>query len=351
MSGPGTRGRVTGPVVTGPVVTVTLNAALDVTYRVARLRAGTSHRVEEVLERAGGKGVNVAAVLHGSGVPVLATGLLAGEAGRRVRADLDARGVPHRFVDVPGETRRTLTVVEGAGGTGDATALNEPGPVVGPSDAARALDELAAVLRDARPAVVVVSGSLPPGLDEAVVARLLDVAAQLGAATVLDTGGRSLLRTLEGLHDAGAPGPDVVKPNRPELAELLAVARTGSSDEQGAEEATDESVAEGAGVALLRRLGARTVVVSSGGAGLTLHPVDGPPLTARLPQPLTGHPTGAGDAAVAALAAGLRAGAPWADVAADAVARSAAAVLRPVAGEVDPADVARLRGQVVLDGA
>ena len=34
---------------------------------------------------------------------------------------------------------------------------------------------------------------------------------------------------------------------------------------------------------------------------------------------------------------------------ADAVAWSAAAVLQPVAGSVDPADVARLRSQVVLE--
>ncbi|MEU8350431.1 hypothetical protein AB0C60_13180, partial [Streptomyces sp. NPDC048845] len=38
------------------IVTVTLNAALDITYRVPRLRPAAEHRVAETAERPGGKG-------------------------------------------------------------------------------------------------------------------------------------------------------------------------------------------------------------------------------------------------------------------------------------------------------
>jgi tagatose 6-phosphate kinase len=56
---------------------------------------------------------------------------------------------------------------------------------------------------------------------------------------------------------------------------------------------------------------------------------------------VTGNPTGAGDAVVAALAAGV--GSPWPDLLADATALSAAAVLAPVAGSYDPAAYERFR--------
>lgn len=68
------------------ILTVTANPALDVTYRVGTLVPHGTHRVSAVAERAGGKGLNVARVLHTLGVPVLATGLLGGATGTRVQA-------------------------------------------------------------------------------------------------------------------------------------------------------------------------------------------------------------------------------------------------------------------------
>jgi tagatose 6-phosphate kinase len=46
------------------IVAVCVNPAIDVTYRVPELSVGRSHRVREVHARAGGKGINVARVLH-----------------------------------------------------------------------------------------------------------------------------------------------------------------------------------------------------------------------------------------------------------------------------------------------
>ena len=62
------------------------------------------------------------------GHPVTATGCAGGRTGADIRADLDARGVAHRFVDGAADSRRTVTVVSAA--HGDATVLNEPGPEV-----------------------------------------------------------------------------------------------------------------------------------------------------------------------------------------------------------------------------
>jgi tagatose 6-phosphate kinase len=67
------------------------------------------------------------------------------------------------------------------------------------------------------------------------------------------------------------------------------------------------------------------------------------------PEPIRGNPTGAGDACVAALAAGLAAGRPWPELLADAVALSGAAVACPLAGDVDLPTYRRLAPLVVVE--
>lgn len=94
----------------------------------------------------------------------------------------------------------------------------------------------------------------------------------------------------------------------------------------------------------LRRAGADAVVVSLGADGL-LGVTGEECWVARPPEAVRGNPTGAGDAVVAALAAGLVAGAPWPDRLADAAALSAAAVHAPVAGSFDAAAYARYRAE------
>ena len=55
------------------------------------------------------------------------------------------------------------------------------------------------------------------------------------------------------------------------------------------------------------------------------------------------------EALVAAVAAGLDSGSTWHRMVQDAVTWSAAAVLQPIAGEIDPDDVARLAPQVLME--
>jgi tagatose 6-phosphate kinase len=95
------------------------------------------------------------------------------------------------------------------------------------------------------------------------------------------------------------------------------------------------------------RKGAGAVVVSLGGEGLVASTSDGE-WHAALSEAIAGNPTGAGDACVAALSAGVRAARPWPDVLGCAVACAGAAVEAPVAGRVDPARVRLLRADVVV---
>ena len=293
------------------IVTVTLNPALDVTYRVDRLRTGGTNRVSAVAERAGGKGVNVARVLAGRRRSVLVTGLLgAGATGEALRADLDRAGLPHRLTAVRGATRRTVAVVADDDGV---TGLWEPGPVVGAVEWQRFAEvDFPAALAGA--AVVVLSGSLPPGVPVDAYAVLLRQAAAVGVPGVLDADGEALRAGLAGR-------PALVKPNAEEAARA-----SGLPEAAGPRAAAER----------LRELGAEAAVVTAGPDGM-FGSADGLSWHTPAPRRVRGNPTGAGDAATAALALALADGLPWAEASADAAALSAAAVAAPLAGDYDAA--------------
>lgn len=319
------------------ILTVTLNAALDVTYTVDELRPHASNRVRAVATRAGGKGVNVARVLHTLGHDVVATGLCGGAAGAQIRDELAVAGVAADFAVVGGESRRTVTVVDG-----DATVLLEPGPHVTAQEFAAFQSRFAELLTDAR--AVVLSGSLPPGLPSDAYATLGRLAAGAGVPVLLDAADDALVRGLEA-------APAVVKPNAAELAGVTAVG-AGVSRERDvpAVRLRERHTDAVAGAVELQRRGARAVVVSCGPDGLVA--IDGREAWwAAPPELLPGNPTGAGDAVVAALAVGLVERRPWPERLADAVALSAAAVVAPLAGEVDLGTYQRLRSSVRVQQA
>ncbi|MFD6417550.1 1-phosphofructokinase family hexose kinase [Streptomyces sp. NPDC060194] len=303
------------------ILTVTPNTALDVTYRVPRLVPHSTHRVGDVVERPGGKGLNVARVLAALGHEVTVTGFAGGAAGAAVgaalRADGPGRAAPlhDALVPVGGTTRRTVAVVDAA--TGDTTQFNEPGPQI----TAAEWDALVAVYRDLLPGVraVALCGSLPPGVPVGAYAALVRLARTAGVPVLLDTAGEPLRRGI-------AARPDLVKPNLDELAQL-----TGSRDPLPA-------------VRDARRKGARTVVASLGPDGMLAATPEGT-WQARPPR-VRGNPTGAGDSAVAGVLSGLVEGLDWPATLTRAAALSAATVRAASAGEFDRQTYDELRPRV-----
>ncbi|MFF2809479.1 1-phosphofructokinase family hexose kinase [Streptomyces sp. NPDC058000] len=301
------------------ILTVTLNAALDITYRVPRLHPHTTHRVTEVTERAGGKGLNVARVLAALGHRTVATGFAGGGTGEALRALLAQETlVTDALVPVGGATRRTVAVVDG--NTGDTTQLNEPGPTVSPTEWAAFLGTYRELLGEAQ--AVALCGSLPPGVPVDVYARLIRAARTAGVPVLLDTSGEPLRRGL-------AARPDLAKPNADELAAL-----TGSTEPLRA--ARDA-----------RRRGAHAVAASLGPDGMLAVTADGA-WQAAPPRRYAGNPTGAGDSAVAGLLSGLVEELPWPDRLSRAVALSAATVRATAAGEFDAATYEDLLPRVVV---
>jgi len=192
------------------IVTVTLNAAIDRTVAVPNFRQGNRHRAVESRTVAGGKGINVARALMLLGRPVIATGLAGGATGARVLEVLQEEAVLTDFSRIGGETRTNLAVIDPT--SGEQTEINERGPEVTTEDVEsflRRLDYLAVGAR-----ICVLAGSLPPGADPELYARVVRDLRGRGVTVILDAEGEPMRAGLRA-------GPSVVTPNALEAEELV----------------------------------------------------------------------------------------------------------------------------------
>ncbi len=227
------------------IVTVTLNPSIDRTLGVAELVRGEVIRADSTMEDPGGKGVNVTRFLTARGSESVAVLPVGGSIGRGLVALLDDAEIPYRAISISGTTRENVTVAEPDGTT---TKLNEPGPNLSEAE----IDQLVAGVAElvTEGGWVVVAGSLPPGMDTAILDRLAEVARSAGARFALDASGAALA-------DGLSAKPDLIKPNDEELGEIL-----------GRELHTFEEVLEGCNEARAR--GASAVICSLGSKGAVL---------------------------------------------------------------------------------
>jgi 1-phosphofructokinase family hexose kinase len=184
------------------ILTVTLNAAADRTVAVPNFRLGHRHRAVESRTVAGGKGVNVARALKLLGRPVIATGLAGGPTGTRILERLAEESILNDFTRIEGESRTNLAVIDPT--SGEQTEINERGPEVSQQELDRFLEKLVYLAQGAT--ICVLAGSVPPGLDADVYARLIAALRGHGVLTVLDTDGDPMRAGLRA-------EPAVVAPN------------------------------------------------------------------------------------------------------------------------------------------
>jgi tagatose 6-phosphate kinase len=256
------------------IVTVTLNAALHISYTADGMAADGINPVSRAAYRAGGRGVMAARVLNAFGHDVLAAGLVGGTSGDLIREDLARSGVPTAFTLIRGESRRVFSFAAPAG---PALRFGEQGPYITTEELGRFAADYRRLMTGA--AAVVLCGSLPDGLPPEIYGSLVTYAAEAGVPAILDAGGEELMYAV-------GHGPDLV------------VAETGSSDPD-------------LGPALIR-LGAGAAVVATDGAvrGVT---ADGE-WTARVAagSPDVAYPPARG-ALVAGLVPGQLLGWSWPD--------------------------------------
>jgi 6-phosphofructokinase 2 len=257
------------------IATLTLNPALDKSTSVDRVVPEHKLRCAPLQTDAGGGGINVSKglrLLDTASTAVLPAG---GETGLHLERLLTAAGIDVSIHAVPGETRENFSVMDT--GASQQYRFNMPGPELREADADACLQRL----RDARPELLVASGSLPPGLPETYYAKVTALARDIGARCIIDTSGRPL-------QAAAAEGLYLLKPNLAELATLV-----------GAEHLEMNEV-DDAALRLIHEGRCEVVVVSLGAQGALLVTRDG---FEHVPAPTVKKKTtvGAGDSMVAGM--------------------------------------------------
>ena len=304
------------------IITVTMNPAIDKTVDIQSFIHGGLNRITRTCQDAGGKGINVSKTIRHLGGETVAAGFVAGSTGEFIEKALKEYGIRTDFIPVEGETRTNTKIVETAG---TVTELNEPGPEVTKEHVEKLIQKLEEY---ASPdTLVVLSGSIPRGVDRNIYGVITERMHERGASVLLDADGGLFAQSLYA-------APDIVKPNRVELEQYF-----------GQPDAKEKDLIR-MGEELLEK-GIQLVAISMGSEG-ALFLKKGCRIKCPGLQVKAHSTVGAGDAMVAALAMAWQQHLPFEKAAALGMATSAGAVTtigtKPPTKEV----VETLLGQVQI---
>ncbi len=219
------------------------NTALDKLVDVDVLRAGAMQRISAVRVSFGGKGLHVAQTIASLGEKVRLVGLVDATSGPAIAALMRERGVEFHGIEAPGSIRTCLAIRERGGRI---TELLEPGPELDAATCEKMLATFRSLALESDLAVM--SGSLPPGLDDTTYAGLVRELQSAGVPCVVDASGAALRLAVEARAF-------LVKPNRDEAAMLFG-------------KAADDIVDAAAAARMLLTQGVPMPVVSLGADGV-----------------------------------------------------------------------------------
>lgn len=282
------------------------------------------NRASQVSRSASGKSVNVARILHALGHASCAVLPVGGDTGRFMESELTAAGIDHAYAQVAAPTRTCVTMIDRAGG--HATELVEEHGKLSAAETDSLLELLRSRMAGAK--MLVLSGSLAPGVGNDFYFRCCAAANDQWVPTILDGRGEALKQAL-------IAAPLVVKPNRQELAATIG-------------KAIDDEAALQQAMKTLQRQGPQWVIVTMGREGARVH--DGksfwrvPALEIEIVSPI-----GSGDAFTAGLAAAIQLGQSVPDACRLATACAAANAMIPGSGLLRVEDVRRLEPMVKVE--
>ncbi|MFI3325323.1 MAG: 1-phosphofructokinase [Clostridia bacterium] len=296
------------------ILTVTLNTAIDKQYIINEMKPQSVMRVLEVMDTAGGKGLNVSRVASLGDEKVCAMGFVGGNAGKHFLSLIDDENIESSFTFADGETRNCINIRDHA--TGKSTEFLEPGFKVEEQDLQNFINDYKANLKNAD--IVTINGSMPKGVPTDFYKTLIEIAKEQNIDVILDTSGDALKVSLEAK-------PWLVKPNTDEIQQILDI----NVDNL-------EEIIEAAHK--IRAIGPENVAVSLGKDGVLVVTANGvyKGITPDIPVKNT---VGCGDSMVAGFAVGKKRGWSMEDTIAYAVAVSTANALSLGTGTYDKKDL------------
>lgn len=292
------------------IYTVTLNPTLDITYVLEEVSFGEPVKAIDVLKSPGGKGINVSRALRSMGIDSVATTIVGGYMGEEVLDLLQKEGLILQVVKIDNETRTNIVVY----GRKDKKELviRAAGPPVKDTETEKITSFIFNVA--VSPELLVLSGSLPPGVKEDIYSSLINEAKTRDIKVVLDSDGEPFRFGVEAM-------PYLIKPNLVELQDLA-----------GRELRDEAAIQEFCG-GLLEK-GIEIIVVSLGRDGAMMITREG---TWKGAVPVIAENTvGAGDSMVAGLLIGIARSNPLEEMFRTGLACGVSAVVNPGPGLCEP---------------
>lgn len=191
------------------IYTITFNPALDVGGVVDNLVPNEKSYVHDQRCTPGGNGINAGIIAHRLGAEVTLTGFMGGANGDVISSLLDKEKIHHEFIPIQSSTRMNVTVSN----TKDhkQTRLSFPGARVRKAE----WDQLIKFVEKikAEEDLVVIGGSLPPGISTQKVSSLIRMLKKRKIFCMVDMPAESLRKVLNAK-------PSFIKPNLKEFQEL-----------------------------------------------------------------------------------------------------------------------------------
>ncbi|MBX0292379.1 1-phosphofructokinase family hexose kinase [Hymenobacter sp. HSC-4F20] len=267
-----------------PIVTLTLNPTVDKSTTADQIIPDQKLRCAAPKFEPGGGGINVSRALKRLGAESVAVFPVGGPTGTLLRELLEQEHIQQQPVETVSRTRENFIVVDAS--TGQQYRFGMPGTPLSAEEQQQILTTLKSLAN--LPEFLVISGSLPPGVEPEFLVRIVRAAKGLGIKVVIDTSGPALHRVLE-------EGVYLAKPNVGELSKMA-----------GVDELDSAAVAEAAR-ALVRDNKCEIVVTSLGPQGACVVTDD---FVDHVPAPSVKKRStvGAGDSMVAGLVYGLATG-------------------------------------------
>jgi 1-phosphofructokinase family hexose kinase len=270
------------------ILTLTVNPALDRIVTVDRLVFEDRAYIQSTTEAAGGRGINASRVLMSFGAANTAITTSGKEVGRKFEEQLQQDSFNKHIVRIRSNIRINLTISDRQGLS---VKLNELGPTLTAQEQTRVIKAVETTLPDS--SWLMLCGSLPPGVDEHLYTKLIQLAEKHSVETLLDTDGDPLLYGLEAK-------PTIVKPNQSEAERLLNTALITRSQIIDA-------------VQRIKILGPKSAVLSLGSRGV-IAATSSEGVLEVVPPPIEAVcPIGAGDAMSAAIVWALQKGEPFSE--------------------------------------
>ncbi|MEO0423353.1 MAG: 1-phosphofructokinase family hexose kinase [Pseudomonadota bacterium] len=307
--------------------TLTLSPALDIGADIARMRPFSKLRSGPARHEPGGGGINAARAIHRVGGEVCAVFPADAATGERLLTLLAGEDVP--AVRVPADTPVRESLSLWVREQQETYHVVTPG---GDLDPVAAQACVGALLESSAPVEwVVLSGSLPPGVETDYYGRVARAAGERGVRVVLDTHGEALVAALRSPVFA-------IKPNLREFGELVGE-RLVAEDRAGIERAARTLMARAPLEVLLLTLGPHGAMVTTSDRCHWL----------RAPTVRTVSAVGCGDSFLGVFTQAVASGRTPVDAARLGIAAGASAACTPGSALFVADDLERLEGEALTE--